>query len=398
MKDKVAGLKSKFLFITFTLSLLALPTFAFAELTQSSNVDPVLGNPMLLDTSTGREWLSVTNTIGWSINQFMSSEYVNDHGFELASVDDVQNLWTLALHKYGAEFSGGPGSADAAAFIMSILGTSEPTRGDDAILGSIVIDSILGYTSTLGVYEGYKLVFLTHYYNMPEGSQPSGKIWHVGNFLPPEMNLHRGAAWAYRVDADADGDGIPDGQDQCAGNDNSGDTDSDGICDNVDSCDFDSDNDIDTDEVCGDVDNCPSVANSNQQDIDKDGLGDECDDDKDGDKVLNDYDNCPLVANLSQYDFDEDGIGDECDADVDGDAVSDDIDKCLQTPVGQAVNIEGCSIQELCPCDNDWKNHGAFMRCTAKTSEEFVEKSLITYIEKDIIVSEGAVTSCGQKK
>ncbi|MEZ4468983.1 MAG: lectin-like protein [bacterium] len=87
-------------------------------------------------------------------------------------------------------------------------------------------------------------------------------------------------------------------------------------------------------------DTCPAVANADQLDTDRDGLGDASDADDDGDGVSDDdeaacgsdgldgasvpadadgdglcdaLDNCPDVANADQADADGDGVGDACD-------------------------------------------------------------------------------------
>ena len=74
--------------------------------------------------------------------------------------------------------------------------------------------------------------------------------------------------------------------------------------------------DSDGDTVTDDKDNCPDVANTDQVDTDRDGVGDACEEetiDTDGDGVADEKDNCPDVANADQADGDTDGQGDACD-------------------------------------------------------------------------------------
>ncbi|MEX0931571.1 MAG: thrombospondin type 3 repeat-containing protein [Candidatus Paceibacterota bacterium] len=71
--------------------------------------------------------------------------------------------------------------------------------------------------------------------------------------------------------------------------------------------------DTDGDGVPDVSDNCPRIPNPEQEDVNKNGVGDACDDfDKDG--IINAHDNCPEVPNPNQRDTDKDGVGDDCDS------------------------------------------------------------------------------------
>ena len=55
-------------------------------------------------------------------------------------------------------------------------------------------------------------------------------------------------------------------------------------------------------------------------------------------------------------------------------------------------------IEDLCPCDIDWKNHGEYVSCVTHAAEDLVDEGLITPEEKDAIVSDRAKSGCGKKK
>ena len=97
--------------------------------------------------------------------------------------------------------------------------------------------------------------------------------------------------------------------------------------------------DRDGDGIPDGSDNCPDASNTSQADLDADGAGDACDADDDNDGVPDATDNCPTVVNATQQDFDGDGIGNPCDPDDDNDGVPDTRDAC---PTKRARTQDGC--------------------------------------------------------
>lgn len=81
--------------------------------------------------------------------------------------------------------------------------------------------------------------------------------------------------------------------------------------------------------------------------------------------------------------------------DNDGDGVVNDKDDCPNTPAGAAVDQNGCSLEQLCVCDQA-SNHGQYVSCVARTSNRFVRAGLIDEIEREAIMSEAAQSQCGK--
>ncbi len=83
--------------------------------------------------------------------------------------------------------------------------------------------------------------------------------------------------------------------------------------------------------------------------------------------------------------------------DQDNDGVPDSQDQCPDTPPGSLVNANGCSIDQLVPCDGPWKNHGQFVSTMAHVTQEFQREGLISQGQRSQLVSAAARSDCGKK-
>jgi hypothetical protein len=88
--------------------------------------------------------------------------------------------------------------------------------------------------------------------------------------------------------------------------------------------------------------------------------------------------------------------------DLDGDGVPDSLDNCPNTPPFTIVNADGCSIEQLVPCNGPasggkWKNHGAYVSTIAHVANYFLAQGLISEDQKDAIVAAAAQSNCGSK-
>jgi hypothetical protein len=83
--------------------------------------------------------------------------------------------------------------------------------------------------------------------------------------------------------------------------------------------------------------------------------------------------------------------------DSDGDGVPDSRDLCPDSPANAVVDADGCSIDQLAPCDGPWKNHGEYVRSVAEQVSRFLSSGLITEAQGKAFMTSAAQSPCGKR-
>ncbi len=187
---------------------------------------------------------------------------------------------------------------------------------------------------------------------------------------------------------DTDGDGVPDGAE---------DPDADGISSSTEIDTYRTSPtllDSDSDGLSDPVELFVLETSALSVDSDGDGLDDGAED-ADGDGLPNAAELGPDPVEI--LDTDRDGLPDVLDDDDDGDGVPTLEDACPTDPA-EVVNADGCSIHQLCPCEGDWKNHRAYVRCVARVARDFAQAGLITRKERRHVVWSAVRSGCGRHR
>jgi cysteine-rich repeat protein len=124
-----------------------------------------------------------------------------------------------------------------------------------------------------------------------------------------------------------------------------------------------------------------------------DGCGEQCQIEACGDGVIQ-------AALGEQCDDGNLTLGDGCSEaclfeDFDGDGVVDVLDECDETS-DALVGTDGCSVEQLCACDDSWESEAQYLTCVAKVLDRLFAAELIDADERAELQSQYASDTCGE--
>lgn len=91
------------------------------------------------------------------------------------------------------------------------------------------------------------------------------------------------------------------------------------------------------------------------------------------------------------------GTGGDPIPDSDGDGVLDSDDACPGTAVGEAVNADGCSIQDMVNlCAVGATDHGDYVSCVAQLTSDMVKSGTITTKQRQELIVAAAKSDIGK--
>ena len=69
---------------------------------------------------------------------------------------------------------------------------------------------------------------------------------------------------------------------------------------------------------------------------------------------------------------------------------------CGTCDIGLECVANMCEVGVICACDNDWKNHGQYVKCVFEVTNIAQKAGIISGKEKGEIVSEASKSDCGR--
>ena len=82
------------------------------------------------------------------------------------------------------------------------------------------------------------------------------------------------------------------------------------------------------------------------------------------------------------------------DCDFDGVPNSDDL--CDNTKPNDAVDADGCSIEQLVPCNDGWKNHREYVKAVREQAFRFWKEGRIGVAQRNKNIKSAEASSCGE--